>query len=162
MPENQPGKNDCSEGAPVQNILLVEDNPGDVYLTRKAFERLSPSCHVHTVHTGDRALAFLRRQGAHTGAPRPDLIVLDINLPRMNGYEVLAELQSDPGLRDIPTVVVSSSDDEEDIRRAYSLHAYSYFVKPYDPDVYLMLGYAIIERVQNVGCKMRNGRQGSQ
>ncbi len=111
-------------------ILLVEDNPGDVLLTRKAFERARIANILHTVGDGEEAMDFLRKRGAHTEAPTPDLVLLDLNLPKMDGGEVLREMKEDPDLRRIPVVVLTSSSAESDVLRSYELHANSYITKP--------------------------------
>jgi len=111
-------------------ILLVEDNPADVLMTRSAFEDFKLNNALHVVEDGVEALAFLHSQGAFTGSPRPDLIMLDLNLPRKNGREVLAEIKNDPQLRNIPVVVLTTSSSEKDVFQAYDLHANCYIVKP--------------------------------
>lgn len=111
-------------------ILLVEDNPGDVRLTREALKENKVLHTLHTVSDGEAALVFLRRQGVHAEAPRPDLVLLDLNLPRKDGREVLSEMKADPGLKTIPVVILTSSAAEEDIVRSYRLHANCYVTKP--------------------------------
>lgn len=113
-------------------ILLVEDNEGDVDLTREALAEAKVSNHLHVAEDGLAALRFLRREEPHGSAPRPDLILLDLNLPLMDGREVLAEIKSDPQLRKIPVVVLTTSQAEEDIVRSYDLHANCYITKPVD------------------------------
>jgi chemotaxis family two-component system response regulator Rcp1 len=113
-------------------ILLVEDNPGDVDLTREALEGGKIKNMLHVVNNGEEAMAFLRHKGKHTHAPRPDLVLLDLNLPRMDGREVLNQMKSDDGLKRIPVVVLTSSKDEEDILKVYNLHANCYITKPID------------------------------
>ncbi len=113
-------------------VLLVEDDPGDVLMTREAFEDYKVRNHLHVVNDGVDALAFLRREGEHADAPRPDLVLLDLNLPRMDGREVLHEIKSDPDLASIPVVVLTTSEAEEDVLRSYSLHANAYVTKPVD------------------------------
>ena len=115
-------------------ILLVEDNPDDIDLTIEAFKESSSSSHLHVVEDGVEALEFLRRRGAHEAAPRPDLILLDLNLPRKSGYEVLQEIKTDPQLRQIPVVVLTTSEAEVDRARAYDANANSFLVKPLDFD----------------------------
>ncbi len=112
------------------DILLVEDNPGDVRLTTEALKEAKVVNELYVVRDGVEALSFLRREGPHAGAPRPDLMLLDLNLPRKNGREVLAEIKDDPGLRRIPVVILTTSQAEEDVLKAYNLHANSYIVKP--------------------------------
>jgi CheY-like chemotaxis protein len=118
-------------------VLLVEDNPGDVRLTREALKDGRVANRLHVVGDGAEALEFLRRQGRFADAPRPDLILLDLNLPRMSGREVLARIKGDPALRRIPVVILTTSKAEEDILRAYDLHANSFITKPVDLDRFL-------------------------
>jgi two-component system, chemotaxis family, response regulator Rcp1 len=111
-------------------ILLVEDNLGDVRLTVEVMKDSKVRNNMHSVNDGVAALVFLRREGNYVDAPRPDLILLDLNLPKKNGREVLAEIKADPNLRRIPVVVLSVSTDEEDIRKSYDLYANCYITKP--------------------------------
>ena len=111
-------------------ILLVEDSPADVLLTREAFEQNKILNSLHVAEDGVQAMDFLHKRGAYASAPRPDLILLDLNLPRKNGREVLAEIKTDPELRKIPIVVLTTSSAEEDILKAYDLNANCYVVKP--------------------------------
>ncbi len=111
-------------------ILLVEDNPADMLMTRAAFEDFRITNTLHVVEDGVEAMAYLHQEGEFAGMPRPDLIMLDLNLPRMNGREVLAEIKANPALRTIPVVVLTTSKAEQDILQAYDLHANSYIVKP--------------------------------
>jgi CheY-like chemotaxis protein len=111
-------------------ILLVEDSPADVLLTREAFEQNRIVNRIHVAEDGVQAMDFLYRRGEYASAPRPDLILLDLNLPRKNGREVLAEIKADPDLRKIPIVVLTTSNAEEDILRAYDLNANCYVIKP--------------------------------
>jgi CheY-like chemotaxis protein len=113
-------------------VLLVEDDPGDVLMTREAFEEHKVGNRLAVVSDGVEALAYLRRQGAYADAPRPDLILLDLNLPRRDGREVLAEIKNDPDLLDIPVVVLTTSQAEEDVLASYRLHANAYVAKPVD------------------------------
>ena len=113
-------------------ILLVEDNPGDVRLTREALKDSKILNRLHVVEDGVDALDFLYRRGAYTQAPRPDLILLDLNLPGKNGREVLAEIKADTVLKTIPVVILTTSHAEEDILKAYGLHANCYIIKPVD------------------------------
>ena len=117
------------EGKPIQ-LLLVEDNPGDVLLSRKTFRDTNKYVHTHVVSDGVEAMAFLRKEGPFTRAPRPDIILLDLNLPRMDGREVLAQIKADDSLKMIPTVVLTTSDAEADIIRSYQLQANCYLCKP--------------------------------
>ena len=112
-------------------VLLVEDSPGDVRLTREAFkEAANGFIHLSVALDGVEAMAFLRREGAHVDAPRPDFILLDLNLPRMDGREVLTRIKEDEGLKTIPTVILTTSDSEADIIRSYQLQANAYLTKP--------------------------------
>ena len=113
-------------------ILLVEDNPGDARLTLEAMREAKMSNRIHVVEDGVEAMEFLRRQGRFGDAPRPDLILLDLNLPKKDGREVLAEVKADPNLKRIPVVVLTTSSAEEDVLRAYDLHANCYVTKPVD------------------------------
>jgi chemotaxis family two-component system response regulator Rcp1 len=111
-------------------VLLVEDNPGDVRLTQEAFRGANPSVHLNVTSDGVEAMAFLRREGVHIHAPRPDLILLDLNLPRMDGREVLAHIKKDDGLKSIPTVILTTSEAQSDIAKSYQLQANCYLSKP--------------------------------
>jgi len=126
-------------------ILLVEDNPGDVRLTREALKEAKFRNTLEVVGDGVEALAYLRRQGQYSGATRPHLIMLDLNLPRMDGREVLAAIKKDADLMRIPVVVLSSSEAESDIARAYELHANCYVTKPVDIDHFLTVVKSIEE-----------------
>ncbi|HKE63746.1 MAG TPA: response regulator [Micromonosporaceae bacterium] len=118
-------------GAPVE-VLLVEDDPGDVLMTREAFAEHSVRNRLSVVSDGADALAFVRQQGKFADAVRPDLVLLDLNLPRRDGREVLAEMKSDPDLSEIPVVVLTTSSAEEDVLASYRLHANAYVTKPPD------------------------------
>ncbi|MFY9804525.1 MAG: response regulator [Candidatus Acidiferrales bacterium] len=111
-------------------VLLVEDSPGDVRLTQEALRSTNNSIHLLTAPDGLEALALLMRAGSYVHAPRPDLILLDLNLPRMDGRTVLAHIKDDPSLKTIPTVILTSSDEEEDIVESYQLQANCYLSKP--------------------------------
>lgn len=111
-------------------ILLVEDNPADIMLTEEAFEEADFAHRLHVAHDGLEALAFLRREGQHHAAPTPDVILMDLNMPRMSGLETLDILKVDADLRHIPVIVLTTSRAEEDIWRSYNLHANSYIPKP--------------------------------
>jgi CheY-like chemotaxis protein len=113
-------------------VLLVEDDPGDVLMTQEAFEEHKVRNSLNVVSDGVEALAYLRREGEHADAPRPDLILLDLNLPRVDGREVLQVIKNDEDLRRIPVVVLTTSQADEDILRSYSLHANAYVTKPVD------------------------------
>jgi chemotaxis family two-component system response regulator Rcp1 len=118
-------------------ILLVEDNPGDARLTREALKDGKVENQLNVVPDGVEALAYLRRQGKYQEARRPDLILLDLNLPRMDGREVLREVKGDANLKTIPIVVLTTSAADEDIARSYGLHANSYVTKPVDLDKFI-------------------------
>jgi len=118
-------------------ILLVEDNPGDVRLTKEALKDNKVRNNLTVMEDGVEAMAFLRREGRYTGAPRPDLILLDLNLPKKDGREVLSEIKADERLRRIPVVVLTTSKAEEDILRAYDLNANCYITKPVDFDQFI-------------------------
>jgi CheY-like chemotaxis protein len=120
------------EAGVVINVLLVEDDPGDVLITREAFAENKVRNHLSVVNDGVKALQFLRREAGYADAPRPDLILLDLNLPKMDGHEVLANIKSDADLARIPVVVLTTSDAEEDVLRSYDLHANAYVTKPVD------------------------------
>jgi CheY-like chemotaxis protein len=119
-----------ASGMRLVEILLVEDNPGDVRLTQEALKDSKLVNKLHVVGDGDEALAFLRKQNEHANAPRPDLIVLDLNLPKKSGREVLAEIKEDPDLRRIPVVVLTISTSEGDVLETYDLHANCFITKP--------------------------------
>jgi two-component system, chemotaxis family, response regulator Rcp1 len=121
-----------SEGGRTMEILLVEDNPGDVRLITETFNDGKINNRRSVVEDGVEALAFLRREGKYASAPRPDLILLDLSLPRKSGQEVLAEIKSDPDLKRIPVCVITSSEAERDILEAYNNHVNSYLTKPVD------------------------------
>jgi chemotaxis family two-component system response regulator Rcp1 len=129
----------------VMEVLLVEDSPGDVRLTQEAFRDTCPPIHLHVAWNGVEAIGFLRRQGAQANAPRPDIILLDLNLPRMDGREVLATIKEDPALRAIPVVVLTTSGSEADILKTYSLHANCYLTKPVDLNEFLKVVKSIDE-----------------
>ncbi len=118
-------------------ILLVEDNPGDARLTREAFADAEVSNNLSVVGDGEQAMAFLRRQGNYADAPRPDLILLDLNLPRKSGREVLEDVKNDPDLLSIPIVVMTTSEAEGDILNSYYHHANAYVTKPVDLDRFI-------------------------
>jgi chemotaxis family two-component system response regulator Rcp1 len=119
-----------SEGYTPVQLLLVEDSPGDVRLTLEAFRYANTSVKLHVATDGAEAMAFLRHEGKHHNAPRPDLILLDLNLPKMDGREVLALIKEDSALKTIPTVVLTTSAADEDIVKSYQLHANCYLTKP--------------------------------
>ncbi|MGA8808104.1 MAG: response regulator [Thermoanaerobaculia bacterium] len=117
-------------------ILLVEDSPGDVRLTREAFRDANETIHLHVATDGVEAMAFLRQEGVHANAPRPDFILLDLNLPRMDGREVLSLIKADDHLKTIPTVVLTTSVAEADIVKSYQLQANCYLSKPVQLDAF--------------------------
>lgn len=118
-------------------VLLVEDDAGDELMTREAFEDHGIRHTLHVVRDGQEALDFLYRREAHTGAPRPDLVLLDLNLPKYDGREVLKRIKTDPELALIPVVVLTTSSAEEDVLRSYTLHANAYVTKPVDADQFI-------------------------
>ena len=120
-------------------ILLVEDNPGDVRLTKEALKEGKVYSNLHTVKDGVEAMEFLRRAGKYSSVPRPDIILLDLNLPKKDGREVLQEIKSDAELRRIPVVVLTTSKAEEDVLRPYDLHANCYVTKPVDLEKFMVV-----------------------
>ena len=124
-------------------ILLVEDNPGDVELTREALLESKVHMRLSVVADGVEALAFLHREGKYADAPRPELILLDLNLPKKDGRTVLGEIKQDPALRHIPVVILTSSQAEQDIVRAYDLHANCYVTKPVDLEQFMTIVQSI-------------------
>jgi CheY-like chemotaxis protein len=131
-------------GRPVE-ILLVEDSPGDVRLTREALREGKVRNNLSVVPDGVEAMAFLRREGKYADSPRPDVILLDLNLPRKDGREVLAEIKADDRLRRVPVVVLTTSRDEHDILRSYNLHANCYITKPVDLDQFI----EVVQSIEN-------------
>ena len=123
----------------VIDVLLVEDDEGDVLMTREAFEYYKIQNRLHVVSDGEQALQFLRRTGPYADAPRPGLILLDVNLPRRSGMEVLAELKQDDELLMIPVIMLTTSQAEEDVLRSYDLHANAYVTKPVDFDRFVSI-----------------------
>jgi CheY-like chemotaxis protein len=121
------------DGMPIE-VLLVEDSPGDVRLTKEAFQDANRAIHLNVAVDGVEAMAFLRREGVYLAAPRPDLILLDLNLPKMDGREVLAHIKEDSSLKLIPTVILTTSDAEADIVKSYQLQANCYLTKPVQLD----------------------------
>jgi two-component system, chemotaxis family, response regulator Rcp1 len=118
------------------NVLLVEDSPGDVRLTQEAFHEANPAVHLHVASDGVEAMAFLTHQGVYIDAPRPDLTLLDLNMPKMDGRQVLAQIKSNERLKTIPTVILTTSEGEEDIERSYLLQANCYLTKPVEFDAF--------------------------
>jgi len=129
-------------GEPIR-ILLVEDNPGDARLTMEALLEAKVHNSVTVIEDGEEAMAYLRRRGRHADAPRPDIILLDLNLPKKDGREVLAEVKADPDLKRIPVVIMTTSTAEEDILRSYNLHANCYVTKPVDLDQFIKVVRAL-------------------
>src|SRR5664280_1012022 len=136
--------NSATECGPIE-ILLVEDNPGDVRLTKEALKEGRFANLINVAVDGFEAMAFLRREGKYANASRPDLILLDLNLPKKNGREVLAEIKTDERLRRIPVVVLTTSSAEQDILKTYDLHANCYITKPVDLDQFIGVVKAIEE-----------------
>ena len=126
-------------------ILLVEDNPGDARLAVEALKESKVNNNLYHVRDGVEAMAFLRREGSYAGMPLPDLVLLDLNMPRKDGREVLAEIKGDPELRMIPVVVLTTSEAERDLVRTYDLHANAYVVKPIDLDRFV----EVVQAVEN-------------
>ena len=120
-------------------VLLVEDSPGDVRLTQEAFRDANRAIRLHVATDGVEAMAFLKREGTHAYAPRPDIILLDLNLPKMDGREVLAQIKADNGLKTIPTVILTTSEAETDIVKSYQLQANCYLTKPVQFDEFASL-----------------------
>lgn len=118
-------------------ILLVEDSPGDVRLTREAFKDARVLVNLSVAGDGEEAMGFLKREGKYSSKPRPDIILLDLNLPKKDGRAVLAEIKEDPNLQTIPVVILTMSASEEDVLKSYSLHANCYITKPVDLDGFL-------------------------
>ncbi len=129
-------------------ILLVEDNPGDARLVQEALRESGSRNTLHVVADGEEAMAFLQRRGDHTGENRPDLILLDLNLPRKDGRQVLEDIKRDPDLRSIPVVVLTTSSAEQDVVRSYDLYANCYITKPEDLDQYL----TVIQTIEDFWC----------
>jgi len=127
------------------DVLLVEDNPGDVRLTREAFREANASIRLHVASDGVEAMAFVRQEAPHADAPRPDLILLDLNLPKMDGREVLAQIKRDDHLKTIPTIILTTSGAQADILRSYQLHANAYVSKPLQLDTFQSLVSSINE-----------------
>jgi CheY-like chemotaxis protein len=143
-------------GKPI-DILLVEDNPGDVRLTQEALKDAKVRNDLHVVRDGVEAMAFLRKQGVYKDVPRPDIILLDLNLPKKSGHEVLSEIKSDDSLKCIPVVMLTVSKDEEDIVKSYNLHANCFISKPVDLDQFLIVVKSIEDFWLTI-VKLPNGR----
>jgi chemotaxis family two-component system response regulator Rcp1 len=131
------------KGAPPVEILLVEDNPGDVRLTKEALKEGKVYNNLHWARDGVEALEFLKREGKHAGAPRPDIILLDLNLPKKDGREVLAVIKRDAVLKQIPVVVLTTSKADEDVLKSYELHANCYVTKPVDLEKFIQVVQSI-------------------
>jgi two-component system, chemotaxis family, response regulator Rcp1 len=125
-------------GRPVE-ILLVEDNPGDIRLTVEVLKEVEVHTNLSVVKDGVEAMAFLRREGHYTDAPRPDLVLLDLNLPKKDGLELLTDINRDPNLKDIRVVILTTSEAEKDIHKSFDLDASSYIIKPIDVDRFMMV-----------------------
>jgi two-component system, chemotaxis family, response regulator Rcp1 len=140
---------------PIQ-VLLVEDSPGDVRLTKEAFREVNPSVQLHVASDGAEAMAFLKKQGtANAATPRPDFILLDLNLPKMGGREVLAQIKADDDLKVIPTFVLTTSRDERDIVRSYQLQANCYLCKPVELDEF----ESLVKNINDFWMKVQLPRQ---
>jgi CheY-like chemotaxis protein len=126
-------------------VLLVEDSPGDVRLTQEAFRDASGAIHLHVVSDGVEAMAFLHQEKDHSGAPRPDIILLDLNLPKMDGREVLARIKQDDSLKTIPAIILTTSGAEADVVKSYQLHANCYLLKPVQLEAFESLVKSINE-----------------
>lgn len=136
--------NTLTEGKPI-DILMVEDSPIDILMTREALEQAKMLNVLHVVEDGAEAMAFLRKQGSHARAPRPDLVLLDLNLPKMDGREVLAEIKGDGSLKSIPVVILTTSKADRDVMEAYGLHANCYITKPVDFTSFV----DVVQRIEN-------------
>ncbi|HKN74407.1 MAG TPA: response regulator [Candidatus Acidoferrum sp.] len=137
-------KSNGAAGRPVE-VLLVEDSPGDVRLTQEAFHEVNQLVYLHVVNDGVEAMAFLKREGKLRHAPRPDMILLDLNLPRLDGRQVLARIKEDENLKTIPTVILTTSEDQMDILKSYELLANCYLTKPVELDQFEKLVKSINE-----------------
>ncbi len=135
--------NDSTKASSPVEILLVEDNPGDVRLTKEALKEGKVYSNLHWAKDGIEALEFLRHQGKFADVPRPDIILLDLNLPKKDGREVLSEIKSDENLKRIPVVILTTSKAEEDVLRSYQLHANCYVTKPVDLEKFIMVVQSI-------------------
>ncbi|MBV8232734.1 MAG: response regulator [Planctomycetaceae bacterium] len=131
-----------SVGKPVE-ILLIEDNAGDIRLTQEVFKDCKLLNHLSVARDGEEAIARLRREGRHAAAPQPDLILLDLNLPKKDGREILAEIKADPDLKRIPVIILTTSGAEQDILKSYDLHANCYLIKPVQLDKFISVVHSI-------------------
>lgn len=136
----------------IVHILMVEDNPGDVRLAREALDGAKVRNQISVVQDGVEAMAFLRKEGKYANAPHPDLILLDLNLPKKDGREVLAEIKADDNLRHIPVVILTSSQAEQDILKAYDLHANAYISKPVELEEFLQ----VVRSIENFWLEIVN------
>ena len=127
----------------VIEILMIDDNPGDIWLTQQALQECKINNHLHYIEDGEEAIAYLRRDGVYAQATRPDLVLLDLNLPKRSGFEVLAEIKSNPQLKHIPVVILTTSQAEKDIMQSYNLHANAYITKPIELDQFIEIVSAI-------------------
>ncbi len=127
------------------DILMVEDNPDDVVLTEEALEEVKLAINLDVVEDGIEALAYLKKEGKYQAKPRPELILLDLNMPRMDGRELLSKIKADESLKSIPVVILTTSEDEQDILRAYNLHANCYITKPVDLNQFIKVVKSIKE-----------------
>ena len=134
---------DSTKASPPVEILLVEDNPGDVRLTKEALKEGKVYSNLHWAKDGVEALEFLRHKGRFADVPRPDIILLDLNLPKKDGREVLAEIKNDENLKRIPVVILTTSKAEEDVLRSYQLHANCYVTKPVDLEKFILVVQSI-------------------
>ena len=149
---------DRERAAPPVEILLVEDNPGDVRLTKEALKEGKVYNNLHWAKDGVEALEFLKQQGKHAKAPRPDIILLDLNLPKKDGREVLALIKKDADLKHIPVVVLTTSEAEEDVLKSYELHANCYVTKPVDLEKFIHVVQSIDRFWLTVVTLPPNGR----
>ena len=133
-------------------VLLIEDNPGDVFLTQEAFREGRVPLHLSVVNDGEEAMLYLRRQGSFAHALRPDLVLMDLNLPKKDGRELLAELKQDADLRQIPVIILTTSKSHQDIWRAYKLHATCYLTKPIEVDTFINTIRSIEDFWLTVAC----------
>ncbi len=136
---------DLREEFKIVEILLIEDSPGDIRLTKEALKESKISNNLHVVTDGEEAMAFLRKEGKFSEKPRPDLILLDLNIPKKNGREVLAEIKQDKQLKRIPVVILTISELEEDILKTYNLHANCFITKPVDLEQFLK----VVKSIEN-------------
>lgn len=127
---------DATPNATPIELLLIDDDQADIYLARRALKKCSTLLNIQVARDGEEALCLLRREGANAAAPRPDLIFLDLNMPRMTGHEFLEVMKADDDLKTIPTLIMSNSESMVDMQKSYGLHANAYLTKPVEPDVF--------------------------